>query len=159
LLPDGNLDRSWDEVVRPQAQSAAHRMRAIQDAVLRFIEAHSPGATARVIADFDMPLYVLMKHPQGDVSHLDRITHELLSGMDLAGFFVHRNHNNLAVVPRFLGKERAVRHVIDRHLGPEPVLTIGVGDSLSDAAFLGVCDYTILPRDCQLFAHTLGPLG
>jgi predicted mannosyl-3-phosphoglycerate phosphatase (HAD superfamily) len=59
-------------------------------------------------------------------------------------------------VPRFLGKEQAVRHVLGRHVGPGPVLTLGVGDSHSDAPFLSLCDFALLPRGCQLGQHLLG---
>jgi hypothetical protein len=159
LRPDRNPDPAWDAAVRPQAVGAAAALRAVQQSVQRFCDARGLGAVARVIADFDMPLYVVVKHPHGDAGTLQTIQDEHLPGLDLAGFRVHRNDNNLSLVPRFLGKERAVRHVIDHLLGPGPVLTVGVGDSLSDAAFLGVCDYCLLPRDCQLFAHTLGRLG
>ena len=65
--------------------------------------------------------------------------------------------NNLALVPRFLGKERAVRHVIRHHLGPEPVLTLGMGDSLSDIPFLSACDFSVVPTASQLARQCFDP--
>ena len=80
----------------------------------------------------------------------DREVQRLLSYLAFELELSHAALPNLSLVPRFLGKERAVRHVIDAHLGPGPVLTIGVGDSFSDAAFLGVCDHAVVPRGSQL---------
>ena len=97
-----------------------------------------------------MPLYLVAKHPGGDAGALDVLQDEVFGRADPAAYFVHRNGNNLSLVPRFLGKERAVEYVVERHLGPEPVLTIGAGDSLTDAPFLALCDFSLMPRGCQL---------
>jgi hypothetical protein len=153
LLPDGTLDKSWDSQVRPRARELARELTTHHQAIERFIAEQRLGAYARVIADFDMPLYLVIKHPDGDCSKLQPIREKLAVTADAELFFVHCNDNNLALVPRFLGKERAVQHVLERHLGPEPVLTLGLGDSLSDAPFLDLCDYSLLPRACQLARH------
>src|SRR5206468_5233609 len=124
----------------------------------RFGTDHQLGIHARVIADFDMPLYMVVKHREGDGSRLQPIRRELQAKAAADRYFLHCNDNNLSLVPRFLGKERAVRHILDHHLGPEPALTIGLADSLSDASFLCLCDYSLVPRDCQL-AQALAALG
>ncbi len=153
LLPGGRLDSTWDEQVRPQARAMAAELAALHGSVQRFIEQHRLGAVARVISDFDMPLYVVVKHPEGDLSALDAIRRQHLASLDTERFWIHHNDNNLSVVPRFLGKEHAVKHVLEHHVGPGPVLTLGIGDSLSDAAFLELCDFSVLPRGCQLSRH------
>jgi len=157
LQPDGTPDPGWDAVVRPQAEQAGPELRELLRAVQGFIAARGLGVNARLIADFDMPLYLVLKHPAGDCVALQTVLREHWAAVDPGRYFVHSNGNNLSLVPCFLGKERAVRHILERHLGPEPVLTIGVGDSLSDAPFLGLCDYALLPRDCQLAAAVLAP--
>jgi hydroxymethylpyrimidine pyrophosphatase-like HAD family hydrolase len=149
LQPDGSLDTEWDAIVRPQAHAIAAELKRHCEALLSFVDHHSLGVNVRLINDFDMPLYLVMKHPDGNLDALARIRKEALNDLDTSRFFLHDNDNNLSVVPRFLGKERAVEYVIRRHLGDD-VMTIGVGDSFSDAAFLGVCDYAILPRHSQL---------
>jgi len=70
---------------------------------------------------------------------------------------LHRNGNNLAILPRSLGKEHAVHYLI-KQLTNEwgELLTIGIGDSLIDGAFMAECDYSITPRGSQLFKETLG---
>jgi hypothetical protein len=150
LLPDGNLDPVWDAHVRPLAIAFVSELEQLRQTLVEFIGKHRLGVSPRIITDFGMPLYIVMKHPAGNVAVLDRVRREMLADLDTERFLVHANDNNLSVMPRFLGKEQAVRHVIEHHLGDDPVLTIGVADSLSDAAYLGLCDFAMLPRGSQL---------
>lgn len=149
LLPDGTLDAAWDARIRPQALAAAPALEAALESLSRFIERHTLGVTARIIRDFEMPLYVVMKHPDGDLAALDRVAAHLTE-LWLDGFFVHANGNNLSVVPCFLGKEHAVQYVLERHVAGKDALSIGIGDSLSDVPFLRRCDFMMTPRGTQL---------
>jgi hypothetical protein len=153
LQPGGALDTDWDEQVRPRALQLAPELRDLHRSVDDFLARRALGAVARVITDFDLPLYLVVKHPTGDLAALRAVREEHLPTLDLARFFVHGNENNLSLVPRFLGKEKAVAHVLAHHVGPGLVLTLGLGDSLSDAPFLDLCDFSILPRRCQLAQH------
>lgn len=112
---------------------------------------------ARIIADFDIPFYLVAKYRGDRAQDLDRLQSIWLDWVQGQGdaYRLHRNGNNLVVLPHWLGKEHAVRALIAR-LGP--ALTLGIGDSLSDAPFLAECDYAVLPRASQLFAAGLGPL-
>jgi hypothetical protein len=150
LLPDGAPDAEWDARIRPAATKIGPELGQWSSQLRRFSEGLRLNIGVRVIHDFDMPLYVVLKHPAGDVESLNVVRRDALHELDEERFFLHHNDNNLSIVPRFLGKERAVRYVLERHFGPEPVLTIGVGDSLSDAAFLNICDFRMVPRGCQL---------
>jgi hypothetical protein len=150
LLPDGSPDPAWDAHVRPLSASVADELESWRESLQSFVERHSLGVRVRLLGDLDMPLYIVMKHPAGDVSALDRVRNEAMTGLDRERYFVHANDNNLSIVPRFLGKDRAVRHLIDHHLRGEKVMTIGAADSDTDSAFLGLCDYVMLPRHSQL---------
>jgi hypothetical protein len=158
LLPGGELDEAWDAQVRPRALELHQELQALHREAERINASRHLGVYARVIVDFDMPLYVVIKHLEGDGSKLLPLQAELAP---LVGeqFRIHANDNNLSIVPRFLGKEHAVRHIIAHHFGNEPLLTLGMGDSLSDAGFLDVCDYGFMPRGCQLARHRLDPQG
>jgi hypothetical protein len=157
LLPDGTLDAAWDAQIRPRALGVASELKALHRDIQRLVEQRELGANVRVIADFDMPLYIVVKHPRGENAKLQFIRDELLRTLDREAFFIHLNDNNLSIVPTFLGKECAVQHVLDHHLGSEPMLTIGMGDSLTDAAFLNRCDFRMTPRACQLHRHSFQP--
>ncbi len=159
LLPGGTPDPAWDAHVRPKARETAADLHALQHVAERVSADEQLGVNVRVIADFEMPLYVVAKHPGGDAERLGPLRAALQRVVDPQRFVIHGNDNNLSVVPRFLGKERAVRHVLAHHVGPDPVVTVGMGDSLSDEAFLDLCDYSLVPRDCQLARHRRGAAG
>ena len=138
-------------------RAIAAELHALHGIVERLIGLHRLGANARVISDFDMPLYVVVKHPDGDTAKLEQLRDELVAMCDLERFRIHLNDNNLSLVPDFLGKQHAVKYVVERRLGPEPMLTIGMGDGLSDAAFLEQCDFSVMPRGCQLARQRFRP--
>ena len=148
LQPDGAPDPVWDTELRPRAQAMSSEMDRLLGLLTVFVEKSCLGVRARIISDFDMPLYIVMKHPDADVAALQRIIDECLPEIDLQRFFVHANHNNLSLVPRHLGKEHAVRFLLER-LGPE-ALSLGIGDSLTDLPFLRLCDFMMIPRGTQL---------
>jgi hypothetical protein len=153
LLADGTPDKMWDGIIRPQALELAPEFSRLCRSVARFIDKRGLGARARIITDLEMPLYVVIKHPNADLTALQAIREEHLPSLDLERFAVHCNDNNLSLVPRFLGKEKAVRHVLEHQFGSEGVLTLGMGDSLSDVPYLELCDYSLTPRLCQLASH------
>jgi hypothetical protein len=159
LLADGTPDPLWDARVRPQALAAGRELAGLRDRLASFIEGEGLEVSVRLIVDFDLPLYVVMKHARADSAVLERIRQEMLSGLNPGRFFVHANDNNLSVVPGFLGKEHAVQHILDTYLEPGPRLTLGMGDSLTDAPFVQLCDYVLVPAGCQLFHHTFSALG
>ena len=148
LAPGGALDEAWDAVVRPRLRETAADLAAARAAAEVVSAKLGLGVTARVITDFDLPLYLVVKHPGGDASRLEPVR-EALRDVS-ARFGLHVNDNNLSLVPACLGKERAVRHVLATYFADEPVATVGVGDGFSDAAFLGLCDFAAVPRGSQL---------
>jgi hypothetical protein len=152
LRPDGTPDPDWDAIVRPLTPAGGAVLETLLEDVNAFITLHRLGVRARIISDFEMPLYIVMKHPGDDLAALERIRVEHLATLPLGDFFIHANGNNLSLVPRFLGKERAVRHVLERHVPQGDAISLGIGDSLSDVPFLQLCDFMMTPRGTQLAA-------
>jgi hydroxymethylpyrimidine pyrophosphatase-like HAD family hydrolase len=150
VAPGGKFDDAWDAAIRPRIGEIAHELRAAHRATVEFIARHDLGANARVIVDFDLPLYLVVKHPSDDGSRLAPIRDEWLMHATGGRFHIHYNDNNLSLVPAFLGKEHAVRHVLRTYFADGPVTTLGIGDSLSDAAFLDACDFALVPHGSQL---------
>lgn len=159
LGADHQLDSAWDAVVRPQAQTIAADLRNLGHTLTSWAAQLRLDAYTRLIADFDMPLYLVTKSKGGDGESLVPLYDRLGQILDPERFFLHRNDNNLSVVPRFLGKDRAVRHVLDQHFAGEPVLSIGIGDSLSDVPYLTQCDFSMTPRGSQLSRQLFSSLG
>ena len=150
LLPDGSLDQQWDVRIRSRSLALQDSFLKLHQQIETFNETQSLGVRTRIISDFDMPLYIVSKHPGANLSALDAIQNDCLPGLDLSGFFIHRNHNNLSLVPEFLGKEFAVKHILDTYFSDIPVMTLGLGDSRSDAGFVKMCDFAMMPGQSQL---------
>lgn len=159
LQPDGTLDAQWDSQVRTVVLPLADELHRICTAWQSVNDTLSLGVRVRVISDFEMPLYVVAKHPNGNVAALRTLQDRCLATMQDDKpddrFVVHFNDNNLAIVPRCLGKERAVEYVLNRYAGDEPRLTLGIGDSLSDVPFLSKCDFAIAPGNSQIIRTLL----
>jgi hydroxymethylpyrimidine pyrophosphatase-like HAD family hydrolase len=162
LEPGGAVDAVWLETMRVDM---ARALDGLQEA-MQLIDVYSENAglkgRARLIEDCSTPFYIVVKDPEKKAERLEQIEREAVApwiataGQD---FFIHRNGNNLAVLPKTLNKARAVEHV-RRRLEAEhgEIMTLGMGDSKSDARFMAACDYAIVPSGTQLAALTLAAL-
>ena len=68
-----------------------------------------------------------------------------------ANWTLHRNGNNVAFMPPFLGKDRAVASFLPALRDRFPTApVIGIGDSLTDAPYMALCDFAMTPAGSQL---------
>jgi len=171
VLDHGGIILDAEGVPEPEwlartAAGARDCLGALQD-LLELAEAligrERLAVRARIIEDFGLPLYLVAKYRDDRADDLERLQRELMAPWVAAradGTRLHRNENNLAVIPAHLDKAFAVRYLIDRlRREAGEVTTFGVGDSLSDAAFMAECDFAIIPRATQLSASTLAALS
>jgi hypothetical protein len=164
LLPGGAPDAGWLALMQTDMHVALpglqQAMRVIDDFQIKL----GRPARARLIEDFATPFYIVIKDHEAVAERLAEIEREVLAPWIAApgvgnNFFIHRNGNNLAVLPKTLNKARAVAHLralLEAEHGP--ILTFGMGDSASDARFMAACDYAIVPNGTQLAALTLAAL-
>src|SRR5262249_43613304 len=87
LLPDRSPDAEWDAHVRPRAVKVGPELEHLCATMQGYSEAHRLGVRVRVIGDFGMPLYIVAKHPAGDVSALELLRREALPDLDAQRFF------------------------------------------------------------------------
>jgi hydroxymethylpyrimidine pyrophosphatase-like HAD family hydrolase len=115
----------------------------------------SEGYKLRLVNDFEVTWYGVVKHAEGTETILQTLvdavlkTHpHILSG----ALYWHLNSNNLAILPKIINKESAVAYLINQYQQHDPdLLTLGAGDSKTDAAFMALCDYAMIPSRTQLF--------
>lgn len=115
---------------------------------------HAPGLHARLIGDFGQVFYVLVKdRAQQHETTLPRLVLEVLTPWlsPYPELVIHQNGNNLTVMPKNLDKAHAVSFLIEHYRTQHPdLLILGAGDSQSDADFLKLCDYALIPKHAQL---------
>jgi hydroxymethylpyrimidine pyrophosphatase-like HAD family hydrolase len=162
LQPGGAIDAGWLSVMQDDMHTA---LPGLQDA-MRVIDDYQARvgqpSRARLIEDYATPFYVVVKDHEADADKLAEIEREVLLPWlesDGAAYFIHRNGNNLALLPKTLNKARAVAYLrAELEAEHGPILSFGMGDSRSDARFMAACDYAIIPNGTQLAALTVGAL-
>ena len=149
----GGADPRWHARMAAEADAHAGSLAGLAQRILD--EAAGVPLRVRVLEEEGLALYVLAKHPEGDAEALaaaiDRVVPEVP-----AGWTVHRNGNNAAFLPPHLGKQHAVEFLLPelrRQYPDAPV--IGIGDSLTDAPFMALCDFAMMPSRSQLGAVAL----
>jgi len=152
-----NIDKFWMEKIL-QALPEYHEKLLQLWAAVEAHACHNTGFRPRLVNDFGVTWYGVIKHEEGSEAALKALldnvinTHPYLRDGSL---YWHFNGNNLAVLPKIVNKESAVSYLMDHYRRQHPqLLTIGAGDSHTDAAFMALCDYVLIPRNTQLF-HTL----
>lgn len=164
LQPGGALDTEWLAQMQADMQRALPGLQDAMRVIDDFQITLGRPSRARLIEDFATPFYIVIKDHEAVAERLAEIERAVLLPW-IAGpgpgtdFFIHRNGNNLAVLPKTLNKARAVAHLrakLEAEHGT--ILTFGMGDSASDARFMAACDYAIVPNGTQLAGLTLAAL-
>ena len=153
LLPDGTPDSVWAKQMQVLLQAARLDL---DDAIKTLINsAQNAQAALRVtlVEEGGQALYALVKHSDADEAAIAELARNCAQPWVAAhaGFQLHVNGNNLAIIPPGINKAAAVRHVVERlllELGE--FVSIGMGDSLTDGGFMLDCDYCLLPSGSQL---------
>ncbi len=162
LEPDGSVDQCWLATSHLDMQLALPGLMDVLEVIDNFSSRSGLNARARLIDDCGIPFYVVVKDPQKKSEHLEILERDaVLPWMNTRGqeFFLHRNGNNLAILPKTLNKAHAVDYLRKRlELEHGEIMTFGMGDSKSDARFMNSCDYAIVPRGSQLASMTLAML-
>ncbi len=150
LTADGIPEPRWHALISAEAARHTDALLGLVEPVLRLGDRLGADVRARAIEDAGNPLYLSVKHNQDDGAALARVANQV-HPLVPPGWRVHHNDNNLAVMPPYLGKERAVAW-FRAELAPPGALAIGIGDSLSDLPFMAACDFAMAPSGSQVLA-------
>jgi len=150
---DGEPDADWQAHIAREA--AAHR--PALERLEAEVTALDPNLAVRILTEEGTGLYLLVKDPGQDENVLNAAVERVAVP---EGWTLHRNGNNAAFMPPFLGKARAVEALLPRLRAAHPnAPVIGIGDSITDAPFMALCDFAMMPPRSQLGAAALGPLA
>ncbi len=150
LDAEGAVDRVWEAQIATQAAAHAAPLAGLVDAIAAEAERQGAAIRVRVLTEGTLPLYTLVKHADADAAVLNAVVDAAVPCLP-PGWTDHRNGNNIALMPPYLGKAHAVAHILPglRALFPDAPV-IGIGDSRTDAPFMALCDFAMLPTGTQL---------
>lgn len=97
--------------------------------------------------------YIVIKSNDSNYDDLQRLIAAYPEPLD--GFYVHRNGNNLAILPDVVSKRAAVAALLQRLNGHPGRPVMGLGDSLSDFGFMQLCHWWGAPVRSQLTEKVL----
>lgn len=157
LNADGSLDRQWFQTIENQIAPLLPILKGLEQQVRQFSKIHSIPLNIRLIEDFGLSFYLSIKHEYGHADALTFVNKSVVQPyleMHGLGFYCHINDNNLSVLPDVINKAPAVAYVqkqLDEHY--KDYLSIGIGDSLTDMAYMQLCDYFITPKNSQILRN------
>lgn len=154
IAPDGTLDAQWAAKVQAWSDKSRQSLELLLERILRQVESERLDLRVRLVGEQDQVHYFLAKSRTGDLAHLDLLERQFLADSGGSGLRVHRNGNNLALLPSWLGKEFAVEWVKEHYL-PREALLLGVGDSLTDLPYMRSCDFLVIPARSQIVRERL----
>ena len=162
LQPDGSIERDWQGRMHGLMTAALPGLRNLAARIDAWAEKTGYAGRTRLVEDAGTPFFIVVKDPQKVAANLVTIEREVVlpwiadDGQD---YCVHRNGNNLAILPRTLDKSVAVAWITQRLRREHgEIVTFGMGDSRSDASFMAECDYAIIPSRTQLSRLTVEAL-
>lgn len=153
LDKQGQADPQW--MAQMQAELPDYQQKLL--AVWQTIDTpalRDQGYNPRLVNEFDVTWYGVIKHSEGKEEALRIVLDKLIKHhphLQDGSLYWHLNGNNLAVLPAIVNKERAVQHLLQRYRQQHPELfTFAAGDSHTDAPFMALCDYALIPKNTQL---------
>ena len=160
LDKQGNLDSTWQAYMNETLPAYTLELKDLWLAVDAYAAKH-PGLKPRLVDDFSITWYGVIKHEQADAA--DAALNDLLQAVIVKHpavinqrLYCHVNGNNLAVIPKIINKADAVNYLLDQYRQQyTDLISFGIGDSKTDLPFMRLCDYAMVPQKSQLGAAYL----
>lgn len=149
-----HFNKPWMDRMQDLLPGYYQKLLEVWEDVLVFA-GRSEGYKLRLVRDFEIDWFGVVKHKSSLESPLQTLLEEVVKPhpfLQDGSLYTHLNGNNLAVLPKIINKEDAVQYLLDHYRRQHPeILTFGAGDSRTDAPFLALCDYALIPKNTQLF--------
>lgn len=154
LNKEGEVDPQWLELVGSEIETAkpllARVLLEVTDLVM--FNRQDDEGRVRTITDQGIDAYFCAKYRDSEL--LDRIEQHLIDMKKVVpgyeDWVIHRNGRNIAFLPTYASKVRAVQFVKEKLGITKNDLTIGIGDSHSDLKFMHECTYCMYPQKSQI---------
>jgi hydroxymethylpyrimidine pyrophosphatase-like HAD family hydrolase len=154
LDKQGMVEPVWMDKMQRALPAYHEKLLAVWRDVECYAERYQ-GFKPRLVDDFGTIWYGVIKHREGTEAPLRALLDSVIKPHPFitdGSLYWHINGNNLAVLPKIVNKEDAVSYLLQRYQQQYPdLLTFGAGDSKTDAPFMALCDYALIPKNTQLF--------
>lgn len=156
LRPDKTPDPEWKSKIIHALSAYTQAIYDLQTLCTQLLADRGVNGWARINFEYDeQPIYLVMKHRDSTkIQEIYDVADEVATKFDLSGFYVHRNSNNIAWLPKCIEKGIATEYLLSilrEKDGVRPV--IGLGDSVSDYKFLQHCSWWGVPKKSQFASH------
>lgn len=151
LRPDGKVDLHWRGTMAERLRPFRARLQVLCETALQAGAELGMSLRGWVLEEGEQRHCVVIKHSAGTDAQLVRLRDILLVAGHLEGMYTHLNGNNLALLPLGVSKRAAVEHYLvqDYALHGRRLL-LGIGDSVSDLGFMGLCHFWATPSGSQI---------
>ena len=151
--PNGDTDSDWKNHVSNELSRYQKRLQNKQKILTKAFEDNNIKAWARINYEYkDLAIYLVIKHTDSTQLHeIYDVADKLDEKYGIDGFYIHRNGNNIAWIPKCIQKGLAVEFLLNKLKTEEKgIPVIGFGDSISDHTFLKQCDWFGMPKSGQI---------
>ena len=151
LDPDGAVNEAWKATMSARCAVIEGLLYDTAEWLETTAAAVGAGVRVRVNADHGCTFYVLIKSTDQTENGLDMLEPMLRAHLAMTNLRVIRNGNNLVAIPEWLDKRNAMEFMAEQFRNRHgDILTVGIGDSLSDLNFMKACDYMMVPSRSQI---------
>ena len=149
----GQEDAEWRAYLEPKLAVVQVFFGELKQVIEQYAEQHNLELLVRIIHEAGLDFYVEVRHHQAIYAELQTVLVHCVQPLleKFTVFQAYLNSNSLTILPRSVNKSHAVNYRLEalkQQYGE--ILTMGMGDSLSDAPFIAQCDYAMIPRGAQL---------
>jgi predicted mannosyl-3-phosphoglycerate phosphatase (HAD superfamily) len=153
FLTNGQEDLQWRAKMERQLMPLYEVFEQLKQAIEQYAQQQEIDLLVRMINESGLTFYVEVRHRQAISEPLQATlmscVHPLLEKHP--EFKAYLNSNSLTILPRIVNKSHAVEYLLEKLKGQYgDIMTMGMGDSRSDAPFLALCDYVMIPQGTQL---------
>jgi len=153
LCTNGQEDSQWRVRLETQLKILQPLLHELKQAIEVYAQQKSINVLVRIIHESGLDYYLEVRHHQALFIELESVLKNCVQPLlqEMSVFKSYLNSNSLTILPCDINKSHAVSYrIAELSLQYGEILTMGMGDSLSDAPFISLCDYAMIPRGAQL---------
>lgn len=157
LNPDNSHNIGWKKIIEQYIQRLTPKILALKSKVEQLIDDSETcggkkiDAWVRINEENNLPIYLVCKvrdsTQEADLATLAKIVEK---EFDLSDFYIHRNRNNLAFLPKLISKKNATKYLLEHLIETEGRPILSFGDSVSDLPFMALGHFICIPRHSQI---------